>query len=55
MKEEREKFAKEKLMFNYPHASEAIVADIKRKRVLSPFSDCEALDSGVIKIIQYWA
>jgi len=30
MKEEREKFAKENLMFNYPHASEAIVADIKK-------------------------
>jgi len=30
MKEDREKFAKEKLMFNYPHASEAIVADIKK-------------------------
>lgn len=30
MKEEREKFAKEKLMYNYPHASEAIVADIKK-------------------------
>jgi len=30
MKDEREKFAKEKLMFNYPHASEAIVADIKK-------------------------
>jgi len=30
MKEEREKFAKERLMFNYPYASEAIVADIKK-------------------------
>ena len=30
MKEERMKFAKEKLMFNYPHASEAILADIKK-------------------------
>jgi len=31
MKEDREKSAKEKLMFNYPHASEAIVADIKNR------------------------
>lgn len=30
MKENRDKFAKEKLMYNYPHASEAIVADIKK-------------------------